>query len=157
MKEHPPVEQPWLTRPENVAVTKFDFSTNAAFGYNGHMFLTEVGSATPITGEPNVTGYMVVRIDPATKEVQTFLRNRAPGVASLEYAATAGPRRPVEAKFSRDGSILYVVDIGVISGAVAGAGPFPMPVPGTGVIGASQKKVVMRQVHQPIFHLCRQR
>ncbi|MBD0352550.1 MAG: PQQ-dependent sugar dehydrogenase, partial [Flavisolibacter sp.] len=56
MKQHPPVEQPWMTRPENAAVTKFDFSTNAAFGYKGHMFLTEVGSATPITGDPNPSG-----------------------------------------------------------------------------------------------------
>lgn len=123
-----------MTRPENVAVTKFDFSTNAGFGFKGHMFLTEVGSATPITGDPNPAGYSVIRIDPATKEAQPFLSNRAPGPAGLEHVSTAGPRRPVEAKFSPSGEVLYVVDIGVIHGYAAGAGPFPMPVPGTGVI-----------------------
>lgn len=134
MKDHPPVEQPWMTRPENAAVTKFDFSTSAAFGYRGQMFLTEVGSVTPITGDPNPTGYTVVRIDPATKEVQPFLQNRSPGPAGLEQAVTPGPRRPVDARFSPDGNVLYIVDIGVIHAELAGAGPFPVPVPGSGVI-----------------------
>jgi len=134
MAEHPPVEKPWLTRPLNAAVTKLDFSTNANFGFRGHMFVAEVGSATPITGDPNLTGYSVIRIDPASKEAVPFLRNRAPGMAGAEYASTVGPRRPVEVKFSPDGNSMYVVDIGVISGGVAAAGPFPQPVPGTGVI-----------------------
>jgi glucose/arabinose dehydrogenase len=134
MAKHPPVEQPWLTRPENAAATKFDFSTSATFGYQGHMFLAEFGAATPITGAPNTTGYMVVRIDPATKEAAPFLSNRSPGPAGLEHVSTPGPRHPVEARFSPDGEVLYVVDIGVIHGDVGAAGPFPLPVPGTGVI-----------------------
>jgi glucose/arabinose dehydrogenase len=134
LKDHPPVEQPWLTRPENAAVTKLDFSSSAGFGYQGHMFIAEVGSVTPITGDPNPSGYVVLRIDPATKETQPFLTNKAPGPAGMEHVLTAGPRRPVEAKFSRDGNSLYIVDIGVIHGDLAAAGPFPMPVPGTGVI-----------------------
>lgn len=135
MAEHPPVEKPWLTRPENAASTKFDFSSSDAFGYKGHMFLAEFGSATPITGEPHPgTGYVVVRIDPATKEAQPFLSNGSPGPKGLEHVTTAGPRHPVEASFSPDGQTLYVVDIGVIYGDVAAAGPFPLPVPGTGVI-----------------------
>jgi hypothetical protein len=128
------VEHPWLTRPENVAFTKFDFSISENFGFKGQMFLTEVGSATPITGDSNVTGYSVVRVDPRTKQTEQFLKNKQPGPSGAEYAETAGPRRPVDARFSRDGEVLYVVDIGVISGAPAGAGPFPQPVPGTGVI-----------------------
>jgi glucose/arabinose dehydrogenase len=134
MKDHPPVEQPWMTRPENAAVTKLDFSTNAAFGYRGQMFVAEVGSATPATGEDrNATGYSVVRIDPATKDAQPFLRSRTSGPGAVEQS-TAGPRRPIEAKFSADGNALYVVDIGVLGFEIAGAGPFPQPVPGTGVI-----------------------
>ncbi|MBJ6118144.1 PQQ-dependent sugar dehydrogenase [Pontibacter sp. BT310] len=135
MAEHPPVEQPWLTRPENAASTKFDFSTNDTFGYKGHMFLAEFGPATPITSDPHPgTGYVVVRIDPTTKEAQPFLSNSAPGPEGLESVVTPGPRHPVEGRFSPDGQTLYVVDIGVIHGDVAGAGPFPLPVPGTGVI-----------------------
>lgn len=134
LKDHPPVEQPWLTRPENAAVTKLDFSTGNNFGFRGNMFVAEVGSVTPITGEPNMTGYSVVRIDPVTKETHPFLFNKKPGPEGLEHVVTQGPRRPVEVKFSPDGNTLYVVDIGVIHGDVAAAGPFPIPVPGTGVI-----------------------
>jgi glucose/arabinose dehydrogenase len=135
MAEHPPVEQPWMTRPEHAGVTKFDFSTNAAFGYKGHMFLSEVGSATPVTGDdPNVSGYVIVRIDPVTKEAQPFLRSRTAGTEAQNSGITPGPRRPVEARFSPAGDALYVTDIGVIDFAVGGAGPFPLPVPGTGVI-----------------------
>lgn len=53
---------------------------------------------------------------------------------------TAGPRHPVEAKFSPDGKVLYIVDIGVIGFELAGAGPFPRPSPGTGVIWRITKK-----------------
>jgi glucose/arabinose dehydrogenase len=134
MKDHPTVEQPWLTRPENAAATKFDFSTSTNFGFKGHMFLAEFGSGTPLTGDPNNTGYSVVRIDPATKQATPFLGNRSVGPSIAENGSTAGPRHPVEAKFSANGDVLYVVDIGVIGFELAGAGPFPLPSPGTGVI-----------------------
>lgn len=135
MKDHPAVEQPWITRPTNAGVTKFDFSTNSSFGFKGQMFLTEVGSVTPITGDKmNGTGYVVLRIDPATKESTPFLQNRSSVTAGGDVMATPGPRRPVDARFSPDGKTLYVVDIGVIGADLAAAGPFPSPKPGTGVI-----------------------
>ena len=134
MKDHPPVEKPWVVRPENAAATKFDFSTNANFGFRGHMFLAEFGSGTPLTGDQNMNGYTVVRIDPSTRETFPFLSNKLKGPDGKEFVTTAGPRHPVEAKFSPDGSTLYVVDIGVIGFSLAGAGPFPVPSPGTGVI-----------------------
>jgi glucose/arabinose dehydrogenase len=133
MKDHPPVEQPWLTRPENAAAAKFDFSTSNSFGYKGQMFLAEFGSGTPATGDPNPVHYMVVKIDPATKQATTFLGNQS-AMEQQETGSTPGPRRPVEAKFSADGEALYIVDIGVIGFDIGGAGPFPVPVPGTGVI-----------------------
>jgi len=130
LKSHPAVEKPWLTRPINSAATKFDFSRSAGFGYKGHIFLAEFGSGTPITGAPNRSGYTVVRIDPATKDAQPFLTQpqgagEGPG---------AGPRHPVEVRFSPDGETMYVVDIGYIGFELGGAGPFPHPAPGTGVI-----------------------
>jgi glucose/arabinose dehydrogenase len=135
MADHPPVEQPWLVRPENAAATKFDFSTSSNFGFKGQMFLAEFGSGTPLTGsDDNLNGYTVVRIDPATKEAQPFLSNKTKGPSGKEYVSTEGPRHPVEAKFSPDGEVLYVVDIGVIGFELGGAGPFPLPSPGTGVI-----------------------
>jgi glucose/arabinose dehydrogenase len=139
MKDHPPVEQPWLTRPENAATTKFDFSTSNRFGYMGQIFLAEFGSGTPATGEPNPTHYMVVRIDPQTKQATPFLSNKS-SMEMIEKGTTPGPRRPVEAKFSPDGETLYIVDIGAIGFDPGGAGPFPVPVPGTGVIWRIKKK-----------------
>lgn len=141
MAEHPPVEMPWLVRPENAAAAKFDFSSNSSFGFRGQMFLAEFGSGTPLTGESNnMNGYKVVRIDPATKEAFPFLSNKSTGASGKEFLATAGPRHPVEAKFSPDGESLYVVDIGVIGFSLAGAGPFPTPAPGTGVIWRISKQ-----------------
>ena len=135
MKNHPAVEKPWMTRPENAAVTKFDFSKSDAFGFKGHMFLAEFGSGTPLTAsDHNRNGYTVIRIDPQSKEAHPFLSNKIKGPSSEEYVSTAGPRHPVEVKFSPDGNTLYVVDIGVIGFELAGAGPFPLPSPGTGVI-----------------------
>lgn len=133
MKDHPPLEMPWITSPPHSADTKFDFSTNSDFGYKGNIFLAEFGSGTPATGEPKFAGYSVIRIDPATKNEEPFLRTKGTE-QEIENGTTAGPRRPVEAKFSHDGKALYIVDIGVIGFGVAGAGPFPIPVPGTGVI-----------------------
>ncbi len=135
MREHPPVEMPWLMRPENAAVTKFDFSSRDSFGFKGQMFLAEFGSGTPLTAaKENRNGYTVVRIDPQTKQAYPFLSNKVKGPSGDEYVSTSGPRHPVEVKFSPDGSALYVVDIGVIGFELAGAGPFPVPSPGTGVI-----------------------
>ncbi len=135
MKEHPPVEQPWLARPENAAVAKFDFSTSATFGYEGQMFLAEFGAGTPLTAaNSNSNGYGVVRIDPSTKQAEPFLSNKLKGPVGKEFVTTAGPRHPVEARFSPDGNTLYVVDLGVIGFTLGGAGPFPLPSPGTGVI-----------------------
>ena len=88
----------------------------------------------------NMNGYTVVKIDPSTKESTPFLTNSKTGVEGEEYVSTAGPRHPVEAKFSPDGEILYVVDIGAIGFKLAGAGPFPTPYPGTGVIWRITKK-----------------
>ncbi len=105
------------------------------------MFLAEFGSGTPLTGESNnLNGYKVVRIDPATKEAFPFLSNKSTGASGKEFLATAGPRHPVEAKFSPDGESLYVLDIGVIGFSLAGAGPFPTPAPGTGVIWRISKQ-----------------
>lgn len=134
MKDHPEVEKPWMTRPENSAATKFDFSTSDKFGHKGHMFLAEFGSGTPATAaDPNMNGYRVIRINPQTKETEPFLQTRATP-EELEKGTVTGPRRPVEAKFSSEGDVLYIVDIGAIGFDLAGAGPFPTPVPGTGVI-----------------------
>src|SRR5690606_24206741 len=71
----------------------------------------------------------VVRVDPDTGVVIDFMVNRDPsGPAS--YTGTAGLERPISAKFSPDGSELYVVDFGVMTMSEQG----PAPRVGTGVV-----------------------
>lgn len=136
MREHPPVEQPLLTRPKHAGVTKLDFS-DAAFGFEGHMFLGEFGAGVPITGTDTVrSGNQVVRIDLSTGAAEPFFRARpqALGPSGAEYIATPAPKHPVDVRFSPDGGALYVADIGALAPYLAGAGPFPRAYPTTGVI-----------------------
>jgi glucose/arabinose dehydrogenase len=137
MEKHPPVERPFMTRPPHSAVTKIEFSRSAAFGYAGQMFLGEFGSGTPVSGPKGpLVGYQLIRIDPQTKKVEPFFRTRreALGPAGNEYFATSGPKHPMGARFSRDGTSLYVVDFGAMAVFPAGAGPAARPMPTTGVV-----------------------
>ena len=137
LAKHPPVEKPVLTRPNHAGVTKMDFSRNARFGFEGQMFLGEVGSVAPATGEnTQPAGFQVVRINPATREAQPFFHAKpsALGPKGWEYTATAGPKRPVDVRFSPQGDALYVADVGAIGIILTGAGPVPYPFPETGVI-----------------------
>ena len=135
---HPPVEQPLLTRPKHAGVTKFDFSRSAGFGYRGQMFLGEVGGAPPVTGpEPIPAGHQVVRIDLASGEMAPFFRAKESALGPpgpFQHVLTPGPKRPVEVRFSPDGSALYVVDVGAITGLPAGAGPMAQAFPKTGAV-----------------------
>lgn len=136
MRDHPPVEKPLMTRPKHAGLTKLDFS-RAAFGFDGQMFLGEFGAGVPITGAEEVrVGNQVVRIDPATRRAEPFFRARADalGPQGSEYLLTAGPKHPVDVRFSPDGRSMYVVDLGALDVHLAGAGPFPRPFPGSGVI-----------------------
>ncbi|HWG83854.1 MAG TPA: PQQ-dependent sugar dehydrogenase [Deinococcales bacterium] len=137
MAEHPPVEKPLFTRPKHAALTKFDFSRSAAFGFQGEMFLGEFGAGVPITGaDGTMSGQQVVRVNPATGQSEPFFRARpeALGPRGQEYVQTAAPKHPVDVRFSRDGNALYIADIGALKIYLAGAGPFPRPWPTTGVI-----------------------
>src|SRR2546423_193147 len=61
LKNHPPVEQPFLTRPAHSAVAKFDFSRGHDFGFEGQMFLSEFGSGTPVNAPEKVSaGYEIL-------------------------------------------------------------------------------------------------
>lgn len=143
LEEHPPIDAPLFTRPPHTSPMKFDFSTSAAFGFQGEMFVAEFGGGAPVTGpEEAPVGNQVVRVDPATGRVTPFFRARRDrlGPEGYEYAVTSGPKRPVEARFSPDGEALYVVDFGALVGFPAGAGPAVRPIPGTGVVWRITKK-----------------
>lgn len=51
LKDHPPVEQRWMVRPENVAATKFDFSSSTA----GLRARKSSGTGNLLTEEPGLS------------------------------------------------------------------------------------------------------
>lgn len=137
MRDHPQVERPLLNLPNHVGAAKLAFSHSPEFGFVGEMFLALSGDMNPITGEHDErSGFEVVRISLKGGEPETFFKARqsALGPQGAEYVATAGPRRPVDVAFSKDGKDLYVVDIGAMAIVSTAAGPMPRPYPGTGVV-----------------------
>ncbi len=137
LKDHPPVEKPFMTFEPHSSVTKLDFSRGRGFGFEGQMFLAASGDYAPATAtEQKRAGYWVKRIDPATGKGEMFFRAKssALGPKDMEYVLTAGPKRPVDVKFSPAGDALYVVDIGAVAFVTSGTGPTPRPFPGSGVV-----------------------
>ncbi|MEX1184184.1 MAG: sugar dehydrogenase [Gemmatimonadota bacterium] len=87
----------------------------AVFGFGDHLFVAEWGDYGSLTspGREAPAGSQIVRIDPETREVVPFVRNRAGGPASGAGAAGQGMERPFNLRFAPDGS-LYIVDYGVV-------------------------------------------
>ena len=136
LKEHREVPEPFLTFPAHCGVTQMDFSRSSAFGYEGQLFLGQVGDFMPVTGnERRPVGFQVIRIDPATGYSEVFFKARPDtlGPRNLEHVTTPGPKRPVDVRFARDGNAMYVADIGAIA-VYPSAMPTPHPYPGSGVI-----------------------
>lgn len=78
MAEHPPVEQPWMGFPKHSAIAKVEFGRSEPFG-EGHMFVAFFGHMSPMTGKApdEHGGHRVVRINPATREVETFFGKKS--------------------------------------------------------------------------------
>ncbi|WP_051304154.1 PQQ-dependent sugar dehydrogenase [Calidithermus chliarophilus] len=108
----------------------FDFSRSAAFGFAGQAFVAEFGDMSPGVGKVLApVGFRVVRVDPATGAVYDFAANKGDSFAPASKQGSGGLERPVDARFSPDGSALYVVDFGVMT-----VGERPQPQRGTGVL-----------------------
>jgi len=137
LKWHPrQVEQPLVRLPPHSGVAKIDFSRSSQFGFEGQMFVAEVGDLQPITGRgKGHPGFQVCRVDPLTGDSATFFRTRpdALGTPGMEYVNTAGPKRPVDVRFSREGDALYVADLGSMM-VGTGATPMAHPFASSGVI-----------------------
>lgn len=106
-----------------------DFSRSMAFGHVGEAFVAQFGDMAPGVGKVlSPVGFKVVRVDVATGVVEDFAVNRDPhGPASK--TGSGGLERPIAARFSPDGTALYVVDFGVMT-----IGEDPQPKEGTGVL-----------------------
>jgi glucose/arabinose dehydrogenase len=135
LEEHPRCEQPLLARPPHATPGKLEVASG--LGFREALFVAEIGGGQPIAepGQPTA-GFQVAVIDLRTREVTPLLslRDRAFGPPGYERVATAGPRRPIDVRLSRDGEALYVVDFGAMATYLAGAGPMARPFPGSGVL-----------------------
>ena len=95
------------------AANGLDFSSDAAFGFEGQAFVALFGDLAPITTPRQVVpaGFSVVRVDPSTGEIVDFAVNRRAGPASKLFHG--GFERPSHCVFGPDGA-LYVIDWGEI-------------------------------------------
>jgi glucose/arabinose dehydrogenase len=147
MQEHPPVAQPLITLPPHSSVTGIAFSTNPNFGFEGQLFVGASGDNAPVTAAAQErAGFWVQRVDTSTGKLEMFFRARPDslGARDEEYVTTPGPKRPVDVRFSRDGSALYVVDYGPVLWVRSATGPAPRYFPGTGVLWR-----ITRDLHVP--------
>lgn len=113
------------------ASSGFDFSRNPAFGYVGQAFIAQFGDMARQTGKVLFpVGFQVVRVDPQTGVMAPFATNKGKVNAPASFLNTGGLERPVDARFDRSGTALYIVDFGVMTIEAAG----PRPRPGTGMV-----------------------
>jgi glucose/arabinose dehydrogenase len=81
----------------------------------GHTFISEWGDLTPPTDplRPGPAGYRIVRVDPETGELNSFVANRGQGPASELGALGMGLERPFDVQFGPDDA-MYIVDYGQV-------------------------------------------
>ncbi|MBB6669402.1 PQQ-dependent sugar dehydrogenase [Cohnella nanjingensis] len=119
LKEHPPLAcQPIVRFQPHSASMKFDFCTNTDFGHAGEIFVAQFGESGFEKTE-ELPGYKVVRVKPDTGQIANFLVN------PQGESAAEGPIRPIDVKFSPDGNVLYVVDLGILGSTHTGKKPQP--------------------------------
>lgn len=96
------------------AAVSIDFSSSDQFGFRGEAFVGQYGSGAPLTtgGSMDSPGKKIVRLDLTRMEEQDFY---------VSTGLIGGPTHPVQAKFSRDGRTLYVVDHGYTGVPKSGA------------------------------------
>lgn len=109
----------------------------------GRLFIAEWGDLTPPT-DPLVSrvGYRVVQVNPATKEVTSFISNKGTLPGSEQNSLGRGIERPFSVRFGPDGA-MYIVDYGQVkidpSRIAQGREPYAY-VPGTGIIWKVTRK-----------------
>lgn len=109
----------------------------------GRLFIAEWGDLTPPT-DPRVlrTGYRVVMVNPATREVTPFFSNKGGLPGSEQGAVGMAVERPFDVKFGPDGA-LYIVDYGQVKINMARTQQNREPyeyIPSTGIVWKISRK-----------------
>ena len=109
----------------------FDFSKSESFGYVGEAFIAQFGDMAPDAGRIyGPVGFKVVRVNVSTGVINEFLVNKGKINAPASRIETGGIERPITVRFDPTGTMLYVVDFGVMPITEDG----PAPKKQTGVI-----------------------
>ena len=108
-----------------------DFSSNAAFGFQGEAFVAQFGDMAPGAGKTLYpVGFKIVRVNVASGVVRDFATNKGKRNGPASWLNKGGLERPVSVKFDPSGSALYVVDFGIMKTTKQG----PQPQTKTGMI-----------------------
>lgn len=114
-----------------------DFSTNPAFGYVGQAFVAQFGDMAPKVGKVLApVGFKVVKVQVKEGVVEDFAINKDKPNSPSSLTGKGGLERPVAVQFNQDGTILYVVDFGLMKVDEKGV----VPVKNTGAIWKITKK-----------------
>lgn len=109
----------------------FEFSRSEVFGHVGKAFVALFGDQAPMVGKVmSPVGCRVVRVNVDNGEIEDFAVNRGRKAGPASLIGGGGLERPVAARFSPDGTALYIVDFGVLLESKEGT----KPQAGTGVV-----------------------
>lgn len=129
--------QPKAVLGVHASANGFDFSRNTTFGHVGEAFIAEFGDMAPTAGKVLApVGFKVVRVDVQSGVIHDFAVNKHKKNGPASWYGGGGLERPVSAKFSPDGTALYIVDFGIMKMTEQG----PQPQPGTGVVWKISRK-----------------
>lgn len=120
----------------------FDIAPDSWGGMAGQLFVAEWGDLAPPTnplrGKSPAQGYRVVKVDPNSGAITSFVANIEGGPASMQGAEGQGIERPFDVKFGPDGA-MYIVDYGVVTIDMSKKPPYDYKA-GTGAIWKVSKK-----------------
>jgi len=129
--------------PFHSSPSMLDVAPNRWGDLAGRLFIAEWGDLTPPT-DPKVlrTGYRVVQVNPATREVTPFISNKGGLPGSEQGALGMAIERPFDVKFGPDGA-MCIVDYGQVKINMARTQQNREPyeyVPGTGIVWKVSRK-----------------
>lgn len=93
-----------------------DFSRSPTFGHEGQAFIAQFGDMAIDTGKTlHPVGFKVVRVDVDSGVIADFAVNKGKKNAPASYLKTGGLERPVDVRFDKAGTALYIADFGVMT------------------------------------------
>jgi glucose/arabinose dehydrogenase len=110
----------------NSSPSMLDVAPNSWGDWADHVFIAEWGDLAPPTnplrGE-KPAGFQIVKVDPASGSLTSFISNMGGGPASAQGMRGKGLDRPFDVKFGPDGA-MYIVDFGVVTIDMSQAPPY---------------------------------